>query len=180
AHGRTFHALRDSSPANTFAWTPMQEGTYDIQVTVKDGYQASETTSAVVADAVASRVSGSEAVVTPTLNPLVALYSVPPSSAATGFVQFAVARDPPACAITRPGGTPTCGPSCRGRAQTFSSRGCCRTPPTRCGTCSATVPASIPCCSPPGRSLRPKTSRPSPCRSRPVPVATSIKTCSSR
>src|SRR5262249_43520914 len=94
-HGGAFRVVRDFSPSNTFAWTPMQEGTYDIQVTVKDGYQASETTSAVVADAVASRVSGSEAVVTPTLNPLVALYSVPPSSAATVFVQFAVASDHP-------------------------------------------------------------------------------------
>src|SRR5262249_25501909 len=57
-HGGAFHVVRDFSPTNTFAWTPMQEGTYDIKVTVKDGYQASETTSAVVADAVASRVSG--------------------------------------------------------------------------------------------------------------------------
>jgi hypothetical protein len=94
-HGGAFRVVRDFSPTNTFAWAPMQEGTYDIKVTVKDGYQASETTSAVVADAVASRVSGSEAVVTPTLNPLVALYSVPPSSAATVFVQFAVAGDHP-------------------------------------------------------------------------------------
>jgi hypothetical protein len=93
--GGAFRVVRDFSPTNTFAWTPMQEGTYDIKVTVKDGYQASETTSAVVADAVASRVSGSEAVATPTLNPLVALYSVPPSSAATVFVQFAVAGDHP-------------------------------------------------------------------------------------
>ena len=77
-HGGAFHVVRDFSPANTFAWTPMQEGTYDIEVTVKDGYQATETTSAVVADDVASRVTGSQAVVTPTANPLVALYSVPP------------------------------------------------------------------------------------------------------
>ena len=55
----TFHVVRDFSPANAFAWTPMQEGTYDIQVTVKDGYQATETTSAVVTDEVASRVTGS-------------------------------------------------------------------------------------------------------------------------
>src|SRR4029078_6682092 len=34
-HGGTFHVMRDFSPANTFTWTPMQEGTYDIQVTVK-------------------------------------------------------------------------------------------------------------------------------------------------
>jgi arylsulfate sulfotransferase len=93
--GEGFHVLRDFSPANTFAWTPMQEGSYDIQVTVKEGYQASETTSAVAIDEVSSLVSGSEAVVTPTLNPLVALYSVPPSSAATVFVQFAPAGDNP-------------------------------------------------------------------------------------
>lgn len=95
-HGGAFHVVRDFSPANAFAWTPMQEGSYDIEVTVKDGYQAAETTSAVAADEVASRVTGSQAVVTPTANPLVALYSVPPSSAATVFVQFAPAGDHPA------------------------------------------------------------------------------------
>src|SRR5713226_533138 len=61
-----FRVVRDFSPANAFAWTPMQEGAYDIEVTVKDGYQATETSSTVVADAVASRVTGSEAVITPT------------------------------------------------------------------------------------------------------------------
>src|SRR5262249_51874710 len=94
-HGGAFPVVRDFSPANTFTWTPMQEGTYDIEVIVKDGYQATETTSVVVADAVASRVSGSQAVITPTLNPLVALYSIPPSSAGTVFVQFSVAGDHP-------------------------------------------------------------------------------------
>src|SRR4029453_1824671 len=66
---------------------------FEIKVTVKDGYQAAETTSAVASDEVASRVTGSEAVVTPTSNPLVAPYSVPPSSADTVFVQFAPAGD---------------------------------------------------------------------------------------
>ena len=93
--GRAFHVVRDFSPANTFAWTPMQEGAYDIEVTVKDGYQATETHSAVVSDVVASRVSGSQAVVTPTSNPLVALYSAPPTSAGSVFVQFSVAGDSP-------------------------------------------------------------------------------------
>src|SRR6516165_3690291 len=79
-HEGAFRVVRDFSPTNAFAWTPMQEGTYDIMVTAKDGYQATETASAVVADAVASRVAGSQAVVTPTPNPLVALYSVPPSA----------------------------------------------------------------------------------------------------
>jgi hypothetical protein len=93
--GGAFRVVRNFSPSNTFAWTPMQEGTYDIEVTVKDGYQATETTSTVVSDAVASRVTGSEAVITPTLNPLVALYSAPPSSAGSVFVQFSVASDSP-------------------------------------------------------------------------------------
>jgi hypothetical protein len=95
-HGGAFNVLRDFSPGNSFAWTPMKEGRYDIQVTVKDGYQATETTTAVVIDEVVSRLTGAEAVVTPTLNPLVALYSVPPSSASTVSVQFAVAGTDPA------------------------------------------------------------------------------------
>jgi hypothetical protein len=95
-HGGAFHVVRDFSPANAFTWTPIQEGAYDIEVVVKDGYAATETTSAVAVDAVASRVAGAQAVVTPTANPLVALYSVPPSSAATVFVQFAPAGDHPA------------------------------------------------------------------------------------
>src|SRR5262249_28442871 len=94
-HGGAFHVLRDFSPANAFAWTPMQEGVYDIEVTVKDGYQATETHSAVVGDAVASRVTGSEAVVASTLNPLVALYSAPATAAGSVFVQFSVASDHP-------------------------------------------------------------------------------------
>src|SRR5262249_23766290 len=94
--GGAFHVVRDFSPSNSFAWTPMQEGIYDIEVTVKDGYAATDTTSAVAVDEAASRVTGSQAVVTPTSNPLVALYSVPPSSAGTVFVQFAVASDHPA------------------------------------------------------------------------------------
>src|SRR5437660_43295 len=94
-HGGAFHVVRDFSPASAFTWTPMQEGAYDIEVTVKDGYQAAETTSAVTVDAVASRVTGSQAVITPTLNPLVALYSAPPSSAGSVFVQFSVASDSP-------------------------------------------------------------------------------------
>jgi arylsulfate sulfotransferase len=95
-HGGVFHVVRDFSPASTFTWTPMVEGSYDIEVTVKDGYQATETATAVAADMVASRVTGSQPVVTTTLNPLVALYSAAPASAGTLFVQFAVAGDHPA------------------------------------------------------------------------------------
>ncbi len=95
-HGGTFHVLRDFSPTASFTWTPMREGGYDIEVTVKDGYSAAETASSAAVVAVGSRVTGPQAVVTPTLNPLVALYSVPPSAAGSVFVQFAVAGDHPA------------------------------------------------------------------------------------
>src|SRR5438132_6058143 len=99
-HAGAFRVVRDFSPNNAFAWTPMQEGAYDIKVTVKDGYQATDTTTAVAADAVASRVSGSQPVITPTLNPLVALYSVPPTQPGPGphgtvHVEFSVAGDQP-------------------------------------------------------------------------------------
>jgi hypothetical protein len=99
-HAGPFRVVRDFSPSNAFAWTPMEEGAYDIEVTVKDGYQATETTVAVAADAVESRVSGSQPVVTPTLNPLVALFSVPPTQPGPGphgtvRVEFSVAGDQP-------------------------------------------------------------------------------------
>jgi hypothetical protein len=94
--GGAFHVLREYSPTDTFTWTPMREGDYDIRVTVKDGYQAGETASAVVTEGVGSLVTGSQAVVTPSLNPLVALYSVPPTSAEAVRVQFAPAGANPA------------------------------------------------------------------------------------
>jgi hypothetical protein len=94
-HGGAFRVLRDFSPAGAFTWTPMRDGEFDIKVTVKDGYDAAETTSAVAADVIGSRLSGVQAVISPTTNPLVALYSVPPSSAATAFVQFSLAGDSP-------------------------------------------------------------------------------------
>jgi hypothetical protein len=94
------HVLRDFSPANNFTWTPMQEGTYDVEVIAKQGFQATDTESADVFDLVNSRVTGTDAVITPTLNPLVALYSVPPTQPGPGphgtvHVEFSVAGDQP-------------------------------------------------------------------------------------
>jgi hypothetical protein len=94
--GGPFHVARDFSPDNTFTWAPMQEGTYRIKVAVKDGFDAKDTCSAVVTDKVNSRVTGSAAVITPTSNPLVALFSVPPGPKGTVHVEFAVAGDDPA------------------------------------------------------------------------------------
>src|SRR3954470_2306490 len=38
--GGTFQVVRDFSASNSFTWNPMQEGSYGIQVTVKDGFSA--------------------------------------------------------------------------------------------------------------------------------------------
>jgi len=93
--GGAFHVVRDFSPANTFAWTPMQEGTYDMLVAAKEGYQATEAVSTVVSDSVNSRITGRHAVITPTSNPLVALYSTPPCREGAIHVEFSVAGQHP-------------------------------------------------------------------------------------
>jgi len=77
ANGSHFAVVRDFSLDNAFAWAPMHEGVYEVAVAVKEGFDATQVTSAVVLDAVSSLVTGGHAVVTPTLNPLVALYSAP-------------------------------------------------------------------------------------------------------
>src|SRR5229473_5081151 len=99
AHG-PLHVVRDFSTNNTFTWTPMQEGNYKIMVTIKDGFAGTNAESAEVSDVVNSRVTGTDAVITPTLNPLVALYSVPPTQPGPGphglvHVEFSVAGDQP-------------------------------------------------------------------------------------
>ena len=66
----------------------MQEGSYDIQVTVKDSFGAATGESATASYTADSRVVGSGAVVSPTSNPLVALYSAPPSSGSSMHVEF--------------------------------------------------------------------------------------------
>ena len=92
--------VRDFSLTNSFTWAPMEEGTYDIQVVAKQGFIAIGTESADALDVVNSRVTGTEAVITPTANPLAALYSVPPTHPGPGphgtvHVEFAVAGDNP-------------------------------------------------------------------------------------
>jgi hypothetical protein len=94
--GGPHHVVRDFSPDNHFTWAPMQEGSYDVQVTVKKGFSTTRTHFAVVSYQVDSRVTGSEAVISSTSNPLVALYSVPPATEeGTVFVQFSQAGDNP-------------------------------------------------------------------------------------
>ena len=91
---RGFALLRDFSLDNSFAWAPMQEGGYEIRVEVKEGFDAVQATSAVVSDQATSRVTGNIAVVTPTRNPLVALYSAPPCEHGALRVRFRPASAP--------------------------------------------------------------------------------------
>jgi hypothetical protein len=94
--GGSLHVVRDFSADNTFTWAPMQEGTYDVAVTVAEGFGSSVTASAVASDAIDSRVTGTDPVVTATANPLVALYSAPPGTTGPVHVDFRPADSPDA------------------------------------------------------------------------------------
>jgi hypothetical protein len=69
----------------------MQEGTYHIQVVVKTGFSAGKTETSSSTYTAQTRVVGDTPVVSPMANPLVALYSAPPSPGAAMYVQFAAA-----------------------------------------------------------------------------------------
>jgi hypothetical protein len=75
--GKDFHVIKDFSPDNTLDWTTiLHEGSYEIQVTVRD-LSSGETADAVAAYSMQSLVSGDQAVITPTTHPLVFIYSAP-------------------------------------------------------------------------------------------------------
>jgi hypothetical protein len=95
AAAEQFHVVRDFSALDNFLWAPMEEGRYRIRVTAKDGYDGTDTVSAVVSDRVDSRITGHHAVISPTANPLVALFSVPPGPRGTVHVEFSVAGAQP-------------------------------------------------------------------------------------
>src|ERR1700675_3491985 len=88
-----FRITRDFSLANTLVWGPLREGSYGVMVTVKSSFDAVDSTSAVVSDDLQSLVTGGQAVVSPTLNPLVALYSAPPCDNGSIYVQFRPVSD---------------------------------------------------------------------------------------
>src|SRR5579875_465074 len=77
--GGPLQVVRDFSRGDNFTWNPMQEGTYVIQVVVKSGFRARKSETATATYTARTRVVGNGAVVSPMANPLVALYSAPPS-----------------------------------------------------------------------------------------------------
>ena len=88
--------VQDYSSTNSFTWDPMQEGTYQVQVNVEANYGTPVVDTTSVSYTVQTRIVGNDAVVSPTTNPLVALYSAPPSSGTSMYVQFSPQAPSPA------------------------------------------------------------------------------------
>lgn len=88
-----FRVVRDFNLGNTLAWGPMQEGPYQVKLTVKDGFGATDSTTSVVSGEINSLVTGTQAVITPALNPLVAIYSAPACTSGSVHVQFRPVSD---------------------------------------------------------------------------------------
>jgi hypothetical protein len=87
--GRPPQIVRDFSHNQILSWNPMQEGTYAIRVVVKSGFSGRKSEVSSATYTAQTRVVGDSAVVSPMANPLVALYSAPPSPGASMYVQFA-------------------------------------------------------------------------------------------
>ena len=100
--GSATQVVQDFSPSNSFTWDPLQEGSFDIQVTVKDGFGDSTGESASATYTAQSRIVGTGAVINPTANPLVALYSAPPSAGGSMYVEFSRLGSNPSWTSTVP------------------------------------------------------------------------------
>ena len=87
--GGPLQVVRNFSPNNSITWNPMQQGTFVIDVIAKPGISSRKNESSSATYTAQTRVVGDSAVVSPTANPLVALYSAPPSPGASMYVQFA-------------------------------------------------------------------------------------------
>src|ERR1039457_718962 len=109
----SFSLMRDFDLDTTFAWTPNHvEGTYRLRLTARD-YLAGTSAQQVVAFRVNALVTGTQPVVIPTANPLVALFSAPACPAgSTNFYMAGMAASQTYVMTYRvnKGGTVTPGP----------------------------------------------------------------------
>ena len=87
--GGAFHVVRDYSQQREFIWAPaLHEHDARVRVTVRNN-ATKETAEAELPFRIVSRVTGPRAAVTPTANPLIALFSAPPCPQGTQFrVEF--------------------------------------------------------------------------------------------
>ena len=81
-----YNLVRDFSLANTLPWTMLQEGAYEISVTVTPG--GPKTYQAFAGFEFVTRITAGVPVVSPTQHPLVALYSAAPCTAGVVTVSF--------------------------------------------------------------------------------------------
>ena len=95
--------FKTSAPATASHGTPCSRVRYDIKVIVKDSYQRHNRRvhERVLYGEVAGR-GNRRAVISPMSNPLVALYSAPPSAGSSMYVQFSPAGPQPVLARYRP------------------------------------------------------------------------------
>ncbi len=85
--GQTLALVRDFGYLNSFPWNPpLQEGSYQVEVVVRNNStgKTATATQTMVVTAIAN--SGNPVVVSPTANPLVALFSAAPCSAPDGML----------------------------------------------------------------------------------------------
>jgi hypothetical protein len=100
--GGAYQVVQDFSPSPNVTWDPMQQGSYNVQVVAESRYGASVVESATASYTVLSRVAGTSAVISPTTNPLVALYSAPPRTGSSMYVQFSQLGPNPSWQETSP------------------------------------------------------------------------------
>lgn len=106
-----FSINQDFSTINTYAWTPIIEGTYTVKVVAQPPAPAAAFGLTQVFT-INSLISGTTAVVSPTAHPLVALYSAPPCANGSSIhVEFGAVGSP-----GMPGRRPTPGRASRVRA----------------------------------------------------------------
>jgi arylsulfate sulfotransferase len=89
--GGSLRMIRDYGPSKTLDWTSIDEGAYEIELSVRDrgSLEVATTRSTFQLE---SRVRGDQAVVSPTSHPLVFLYSSPGCEGGRARVQFQSAK----------------------------------------------------------------------------------------
>ena len=100
--GGPSQVVRDFSPSNSFTWNPMQEGTYDIQVTVKDSFGAATGESATASYTAQIAGRGDQRGGQPHVQPPGRPVQRAPSSGSSMYVQFSPLGPNPSWQSTAP------------------------------------------------------------------------------
>src|SRR5262245_38538338 len=99
--GGEFRTIRDYGPLSTLDWTALDEGDYEVELSVKQP-GGPEIGTAVSALRMQSRALAGQLVVSPTSNPLVFLLSAPACESGSARVQFRLAGGTPRSTPEKP------------------------------------------------------------------------------